>query len=443
MFASKNWDYYWLDEQRAFLTADRQDKRPMYAKFHGIGKALYGTKDASRDYSIKIDKLMISDSMQCKKLQMCAKVYVSTENNIKTVALCHVDDFVFGGENNQQTLDLISRFRKTAKTDDPMMNAELVLGLKLSRDKSRRIIKISMEIKINDLAKKFPQAIGKIRNVPMPTTGFIVRDHEYEKLSEIKKKVLSTKDIEIYMCIVGNLIWIQGSRLDILFAVLYLSWYTKQPLQHHLDMAYYVIGYLYCTKDMPLVLGGSSDISTEIQFDSSHGTGPRSRSITGVLGKLNSEAGAVFAKASAQSTVKLSSFETELDGTTTGFKSASRIQNILTEIGIETCSHPVAKNDNESMIEFVKGNNVAKGVRHMELRMWYTREEYQMGKVDFEYKSGKILTADKLTKLGNISDHRIFAADIMGLGLLGYDYFVKNVSVTDDKNEIDCHEVVV
>ena len=79
----------------------------------------------------------------------------------------------------------------------------------------------------------------------------------------------------------------------------------------------------------------------------------------------------------------------------------------------------------------------------MELRMWYTREEYQMGKVDFEYKSGKILTADKLTKLGNISDHRIFAADIMGLGLLGYDYFVKNVSVTDDKNEIDCHEVVV
>ena len=81
-------------------------------------------------------------------------------------------------------------------------------------------------------------------------------------------------------------------------------------------MAYYVMGYLYNTCDMPLVLGGNTDFNIH---DASHGTGPRSRSMTGVLVKLHPDSGAVHAVL-GQSTVKLLSFESELDGTTTVFK---------------------------------------------------------------------------------------------------------------------------
>jgi hypothetical protein len=75
------------------------------------------------------------------------------------------------------------------------------------------------------------------------------------------------------------------------------------------------------------------------------------------------------------------------------------------------------------MINFVKGDGVSKGARHMELRLWYTREQYQMGNVDLEYTPGATLVADKLTKLGNKADHRAFTRVIMGLNLLDYDYF--------------------
>jgi len=34
-------------------------------------------------------------------------------------------------------------------------------------------------------------------------------------------------------------------------------------------------------------------------------------------------------------------------------------------------------------IEFVKGEGMAKEVPHIELRMWYKRNEYAKGKVDF------------------------------------------------------------
>jgi hypothetical protein len=70
------------------------------------------------------------------------------------------------------------------------------------------------------------------------------------------------------------------------------------------------------------------------------------------------------------------------------------------------------------MIEFIKGNGVAKGVRHIELRMWFTREKYQRGNILLEHMPGKILPADKLTKLGNIEEHRSFVRTIMGHELL-------------------------
>jgi hypothetical protein len=190
-----------------------------------------------------------------------------------------------------------------------------------------------------------------------------------------------------------------------------------------MDMANYVIGYLYNTLDIPLVLGGKENINVNLYIDASHGTGPKSRSITGTLAKLNPSSGAIFAKASAQATIKLSSFESELDGITTAFKTAARITNILNELHINTYMKPIVFNDNEANIEFVKGNSVAKGVRHMELRMWYTREEYKKGKVDLEYMKGTEIPADKLTKLGVESEHKKFTIDIQGLNLISNNYF--------------------
>jgi hypothetical protein len=107
--------------------------------------------------------------------------------------------------------------------------------------------------------------------------------------------------IDKYMSIVGCLIWIQGVRIDIIFTVLYLSWNTKCPKQHHLSMAEYCIG--------PLVLGGPEEIHITGYTDASLATGPKRRSITGQIIKLNEQSGAIYAKARAGHQVLLSSFE--------------------------------------------------------------------------------------------------------------------------------------
>jgi hypothetical protein len=186
--------------------------------------------------------------------------------------------------------------------------------------------------------------------------------------------------------------------------------------------SYYILGYLKNTTDMPLVLGGAEEIRPEVLYDASHGQAPKSKSITGQLARLGSRSGAVAAKSSAQATVKLSSFESELDGATTAIKTANRIMNILTELHIAS-KRPIVYNDNLATINFIKGESVAKGVRHMEIRMWYTKLEYQKGNVELEYMPGIITPADKLTKLGNRTEHESFATKIQGLGLLENEYF--------------------
>jgi len=192
-----------------------------------------------------------------------------------------------------------------------------------------------------------------------------------------------------------------------------------------MNMLHYVIDYLNQTKDMPLVLGGEEDIDITVIHDCSLGTGPKSRSITGLCGKLSKNAGAVTAKSFAQQTTALSSFEGELEGTTHSFKKGNMISNILDDIGVERASTIKAYNDNLPMIEFVKGNGIIKGVRHMERRMWYTREQFEKGNIELMHIGTKENTSDKLTKLGSILEHQIFTTDIMGLHLLGYNYFEK------------------
>ena len=203
-----------------------------------------------------------------------------------------------------------------------------------------------------------------------------------------------------------------------MFPTMYLAWSTKAQRKHHMRMAEHVLMYLNTTNHYPLVLGGTSEIDVHTYTDASLGTGPKGRSVIANLTKLHPEAGAVSAYTKATNVVFTSSFEAELDGVTRGMKASSRTTNILKELRMVLSAVPHLWSDNLAMVNFVKGEGVAKGIRHVELRMWYVRERYKDGSVVIDWMSGKEIPADKLTKLGSREDHEKFAHDILGHGLL-------------------------
>ena len=249
--------------------------------------------------------------------------------------------------------------------------------------------------------------------------SLLLDDSDFEQIPANESAFLTKPDITLYMQLVGVFIWIQGVRPDVLFAVLYLSWFTQKPRQHHLNMAYYVLGYLYTTQNIPLVLGGTSPVSIRSNTDASLATGPRRRSILGSMVALGLDSGAVHAKATTSGSTCLSSFEAELDGLTTILKSVIRIRHILQELLPEFTAKGIIFSDNEALVNFVNGDGpMAKGVRHIEIRQWFTRDTIQKGQFELIHMPGKEIPADKLTKLGNVSEHEQFRSQILGLSLL-------------------------
>jgi hypothetical protein len=329
----------------------------------------------------------------------------------------YVDDFIFTGNRRALTEEMIQKFREECDTTEPIWDADWILGMEFKRDRAKRIMKITMVRKITEVCAKADVDFEK--HVPIPTSGYIVRDEEFEKMENQElAEFLDAGGITQYMVIVGGLIWISGLRFDILFSTMYLAWSTKQPRKHHLKMARHVLAYLHTTKNTPLVLGGSIDLDVITYTDASLGTAPRGRSVIAQLHKMNEHAGAVSAQTKATDVVFMSSFETELDGVAKGLKGSGRVCNVVHELRQKLKNLPKVWSDNLAMVRFVHGEGVAKGVRHMELRMWYDRERYKKGNVLVEWMSGKTIPADKLTKLGTREEHEVFTRDIMGLSLL-------------------------
>ena len=99
-------------------------------------------------------------------------------------------------------------------------------------------------------------------------------------------------------------------------------------------------------------------------------------------------------------------------------KRIRRVHNNLDELGIVLDSIPSLFSDYTATINFVHGDNVAKGVCHMKLRMWYVQEQYFARGILLNYMLGVDIPTDKLTKLGTKESHAAFTRDIMGLNLL-------------------------
>jgi hypothetical protein len=422
VLAKLGWHFAHLDEVRAFLNVKHKGKNRVFTKLKGDRKffevkgALYGLKTSPKEYQEEVARRL--ERLGYTRLVMCSCMYIMQKDNNIVILYDFVDDFLLASNNLEFLWERINELRGTTTFTEPIIDPSIVLGMELSRDYSRSIICVRMTKKIEEVFAKYCVPSSRKVSIPMPTSGYIIKDDQYEQLPEAKSRLLDKKGIHDYMSIVGSLIWIAGVRMDIMFTVMYLSWATKSPRQHHMDMAKYCLQYLYQSKELPLVLAGSGEVKVTAFTDASVGTAAKGRSVVGHLIKLGGDAGAIYSRSTATAGVHLSSFEAELDGVSSALKTVSRLTNILTELQQHFAAKAVLYSDNKAMIEFIKGEGVAKGVRHMELRMWFIREKYQQGGVDIEYMEGVKLPADKLTKLGNKKSHAEFRAHILGLKLL-------------------------
>ena len=75
--------------------------------------------------------------------------------------------------------------------------------------------------------------------------------------------------------------------------------------------------------------------------------------------------------------------------------------------------------DNLAVNNFVKGEGVANGVKHMVLRLWFVRDNFEENNVNLVHIASELNHADKLTKVPDSINIFPFIENIMGLKLIG------------------------
>ena len=254
--AASDLELHMLDIKTAFLNGELE--QPLYiTQPQGyeaddptlvchLNKTLYGLKQAPRAWHLKLkaelEKLGFTES------RADAGLFRAIINGEAMYILAYVDDLLMACSN----IGVITSVKKKIMELFDARNlgeANMFLGIVITRDRDSRTIKLTQERAINDLLAEFNMEECKPKDVPL-SVGTVLTKTAGSPLDTSKSP---------YSSLVGSLLYLSiTTRPDIAQAVGALARYMSSPTTTHWEAAKGVARYLAGTKEMGLTFGPSS-----------------------------------------------------------------------------------------------------------------------------------------------------------------------------------------
>jgi hypothetical protein len=259
----------------------------------------------------------------------------------------------------------------------------------IRRDRDRRLIMLSQQRYIEDVARKFGVTGTKTISTPLPQHHELSLPTDADELAPEQHR---------YPELIGSLMYAMVcTRPDIAHAVSVLSRFVA-PGRHcarHWNMGIRVLGYLYCTRHRELTLGGP-DCQLRGWSDASWADDQVDRkSSQGYCWALGN--GIVAWRASRSPTVALSTCEAELYAGTAAAQDALWLMQLLEDLRIPQ-QPPVLWCDNMSTLALTKDPVFSARCKHIAARYFFIRELTQKGSLHPQYITSAANVADGFTK---------------------------------------------
>lgn len=261
LVAGLDLELHQMDVKTAFLNGELEEEiymeQPVGFVVEGqerkvckLKRSIYGLKQSSRQWYFRFHRAITSYDFTMIDEDHC--VHTKSTGQSFVILSLYVDDILLAG-NNMEFLMTIKKWLSSHFEMKDMGEADYVLGVKIYRDRSRKLLALSQESYIRTILERFkmldsnpietPIAKGESLNLDMcPKTPNEKR--EMEKVS--------------YSSAVGSLMYaMMCTRSDICYAVGLVSRFQSNPGKKHWMAVKRILRYLKGTMDYSLCYQGS------------------------------------------------------------------------------------------------------------------------------------------------------------------------------------------
>lgn len=409
--AAENLHLEQLDVKTAFLHGDLEEEiymtqpegfevpgtKNLVCKLH---KSLYGLKQAPRQWYKKFNEFMSNSGFNRCDMDHCC--YVKKFADSYVILALYVDDMLIAGSNMTEINRLKQQMSENFEMKD-LGPAKQILGMRISRNRSEGVLKLSQEKYVEKLLDRFNVGDANTRSTPLGN-----------HLKFSKKQSPQTDEEESYMSTVpyasavGSLMYAMVcTRPDIAHAVGVVSRFMSNPGKEHWEGVKWILRYLkgssrmcLCFRRNDLTLQGFSD--ADLGGDSDGG-----KSTTGYIFTLGGTA--VSWKSKLQNRVALSTTESEYVAISEAAKEMIWLKNFLKELGKEQDVPPLFS-DSQSAICLAKNPVFHSRCKHIQMKYHFIRELINDEELSLLKILGSENPADMLTKTATADKLRLCIA---------------------------------
>ena len=352
-----------------------------------LNKALYGIKQAPREWNININNYLLTVGfLPCKK-DPCIYVKISKHNNSMILGLFVDDIIVSYTREDKQEWSSIKQALMTKYEISDMGRVSSILGIMVNMGK-RNDIYIHQQKYIKEKLQLFNMHTCKSCNVPGDVN--IMLDDNTESV-----------DSSLYRSMVGALMYMcLYTRPDITHAVNICSRFMSNPTVTHMQAIKKVFRYLAGNSEYGIRYNNNynnNKVTITGYSDADWGGDKYDRkSTTGYCVFVNNNL--ITWNTKKQETVALSSAEAELMAIVEVTKEVTWMNNILEEMHYDVHKPISVMSDNQSAIKIAQNDIEHDRTKHIAIKYYYIRDEINKNNVAVKWIQSQQQIADIFTK---------------------------------------------
>lgn len=372
-----------------------------------LSKSLYGLKQASRNWNIKLnDVLQRAGFVRCKS---DACIYVRRANKSMVVVAVYVDDLLIFHNDTAWKDQLKSTLTKNFKMKD-LGNASNILGIRIDYDQRNGVIKLDQRKYTEAILRRFKMFDCDPVKLPKDPSQRLTNEMSPKSDDEIQRM----KNVP-YQEAVGSVLYLQQcTRPDISFGIAIVSQFNQNPGVAHWTAVNRVLRYLRGTLDAKLVFAKDSKYDELCCYSDSDWASSFCdyKSCSGFVTLW--QGAAISWRSKKQTVVALSTAEAEYTALAIACQETLWLKQLIDEILGESSKPIEVFCDNKAAKDMCDNGNFSAKTKHINIKYHFIRDLVEKRIITISKMNTELMVADSLTKAVQIQKH-VFCTKEMGL----------------------------